>query len=455
VTVVKENLNYSIFIGNGQPMVIGTTASKLEVVPSPTDAAELQIGYVAGNGKTVALQEAGLPGGKLGGLFEFRSTTLMSAQNALGRVALGIASTFNAQHQLGQDQTGAMGGKFFAEAIPVVNASRFNQGSPLNNQAVVNATIDNVSALTTSDYKFGRDAAGNYVVTRLADNTQVYSNSALPSAPIDGINFDVTSGAMAGGDYYVIKPTVNGAGSFSVLIKDQAKIAAAGPIVTSFNTSNSGTGAISAGSVDRNFTQAGIATPVTLHFSAGTPPTLNDTAGAATGFAFPVTVTDLNGVTNTYGAGVPVPYSDGATIAFNGMSVKISGQPADLDSFTVKANPNASSDNRNMLLLGGLQTANTLGGASNAPQGVGVTTFQGAFGQLVSQIGNKTHELEVTKTAEDKLLSQVTQAQQAQSGVNLDEEAGNLIRYQQQYQAAAKIMQTVKEMFDVLVGLGP
>jgi flagellar hook-associated protein 1 FlgK len=429
-------------------------------MPSPTDRTELQVGYLAGNGNAVVLPEKGLPGGMLGGLFEFRSKTLTSAQNSLGRIALGIANTFNAQHQLGQDQTGSLGGKFFSEAIPVVNASSFNQGIPAGTPAQVDVSIDNISAVTTSDYRFGRDSVGNYVVTRLADNVQLYSNAVPPAAPIDGININITAGAMANGDNYVIKPTVNGASSFNVLIKDQAKIAAATPIVTSFDTTNAGSGAISAATVYKNFTQADVATPVKLNFlstvPATSPPsgTLNDSPNTpATGFTFPVTVT-ANGTATTYPAGTPVPYTEGATISFNNMSVKLTGQPANLDSFTVSANPNAASDNRNMLLLGALQTANTLGGASNAAQGVGATSFQGAFGQLVSQVGNKTHELEVTKSAEDKLYSQVTQAQQAHSGVNLDEEAANLIRYQQQYQAAAKVMQTVKEMFDMLAALG-
>jgi flagellar hook-associated protein 1 FlgK len=464
VTVVKENLNYSVFVGNGQPMVIGTTASKLAVIPSHTDKSELQVGYVAGSGKVVPLAESGLPGGALGGLFEFRATTLSSAQNSLGRIALGLANRFNAQHELGMDQTGAPGGQFFTEALPVVNGSIYNKGIPLGTPADVRPTIDNVSALTTSDYRFGRDAGGNYTITRLADNAQLYSNPLLPTTPYDGINFNVNAGTMANGDVYVIKPTFNGAGSFSVLVKDQAKIAAAAPIVTAFNSSNSGAGVISAGSVDSNFkTPPGsVPMPVQLNYVAAVPATnpptgtLNDsttTPASTTGFPFAVTVTAGNNAPVSYAAGTAIPYTDGATISFGGVNIQITGQPADLDSFTVKTNPNAGSDNRNMLLLGALQTANTLGGATNAPQGVGSASFQGAFGQLVSKIGNKTHELEVTKSAETKLFNQVNQAQQAESGVNLDEEAANLIRYQQNYQAAAKVMQVVKEVFDTLVSL--
>jgi flagellar hook-associated protein 1 len=103
-------------------------------------------------------------------------------------------------------------------------------------------------------------------------------------------------------------------------------------------------------------------------------------------------------------------------------------------------------DNRNALLLGALQTANTLNG--------GTTTYQGAYSQLVSQIGNKTRELDVTSSAAGRMLSEANLSLQAESGVNLDEEATNLLRYQQAYQAAGKVMQIASQMFDVLLSLG-
>ncbi|HCN90161.1 MAG TPA: flagellar hook-associated protein FlgK, partial [Oxalobacteraceae bacterium] len=103
-------------------------------------------------------------------------------------------------------------------------------------------------------------------------------------------------------------------------------------------------------------------------------------------------------------------------------------------------------DNRNALLLASLQTGNTLAN--------GTASYQSAYGQLVNTIGNKAHELDVTSSAESALLSQAVQAQQSESGVNLDEEATNLLRYQQAYQAAGKVMQTASTLFNVLLTLG-
>ena len=81
-------------------------------------------------------------------------------------------------------------------------------------------------------------------------------------------------------------------------------------------------------------------------------------------------------------------------------------------------------------------------------------SFSDAFGQLVNNVGNKTRELSVTGAAEAKVLEQATAAVQSESGVNLDEEATNLLRYQQAYQAAGKMMQIASQLFDVLLQLG-
>lgn len=457
VSVTKDGNNYGIFIGNGQPLVVGTTVTRLTTTTSPLDANEISVGLETSSG-TIRLSDSSLQGGKLGGLFDFRSKTLTDTQNALGRLALGLADTFNAQHQMGLDQNGAMGGSFFYTAPPVVNGSTLNTGN-----AVVEASIDDSGALMASDYSVKFDGT-NYTVTRLRDSTVVYpANAAFPTAPIDGVNFTLASGAMGAGDVFTVKPTVNASSAFRVLITDTTNIAAAAPITATTPMSNSGTATVSQGSVDANFTQALVATPITLNYVANVPATvpatgtLNDSATfPGTGFAFSVKVTTIDGTSTIYPAGTPVPYEAGATISFGvalagppadvgGMSVKISGTPADGDTFTVSANQNASGDNRNMVLLGALQTANTLLGET--------TTYQGALGNLVTNVGNKTRELEVGKEAQGNLVSQLRQAQDADSGVNLDEEGANLLAYQQAYIAASKVMQAVKEMFDALVSL--
>ncbi len=449
VTVSKDGGNYGIFIGNGQPMVVGSTVSKLAASASPTDLSEVTVGIETAKG-TVRLSESSLQGGKLGGLFEFRANTLTDAQNQLGRIAIGLATTFNDQHKLGVDRNGAMGGNFFNMAPPLVSRSSLNIGN-----ATMGATITDVSALKASDYKVSYDGA-NFNIVRMSDNVQVSSSASIPPGGItvDGINFTIDAGTVAAGDQFVVKPTINAAAGFKVLVTDLNTIATGAPVSTSTPTSNSGSATIGAGAVDKNFTTAMVSPAKTFVYDAASG-TLN--APSATGFPFDVKVTDINGASTIYPAGTPVPYSAGATITFGvnlpgppadigGVSFKISGAPANGDQFVIGKNTSTSGDNRNMVLLGNLQTANTLVG--------GTTSYQGALSQLVSMVGNKTHELQVGSEAQTNLVTQLEQAQDADSGVNLDEEGANLLRYQQAYVAAGKVMQAVKEMFDMLVSLG-
>ncbi len=414
--VRQSDGGYNVFIGNGQALVVGTQTLTLKTMASPSDPAKTMVGYVSG-GNAILIPEGSLQGGNLGGTLAFRSAALDGAQNALGRIAIGLAQTFNDQHRLGQDLNGAIGGNFFNVPVPNVISSTWN-----NPASTITAGIVNVGALTTSDYQFGFDGA-NYTLTRLSDNTSV-STAVLPSGAspltLDGIS--ITGAAINAGESFTIQPTRNGARDIAVAIGDIAKIAAAAPIRTAAALTNSGSGTISAGAVNPPPpANVNLREPVSIVFN--TPPTT-------------FTVTGVVG---------SVLYTAGDDISYNGWTVQISGNPAAGDTFAVGPNNNGVSDNRNALLLGGLQTQNIIGGSAS---------YQSAYGQLVSQVGNQTRELEVTSKAQANLVAQTEQAQQSLSGVNLDEEAANLLRYQQAYQASGKVMQIASTLFDTLLNLG-
>ncbi|MFP5505489.1 MAG: flagellar hook-associated protein FlgK [Gammaproteobacteria bacterium] len=445
-TVVKQSDGgYNVFIGNGQPLVVGATTSQLAITASPTNPERIEVAYRAPGGALAIVSETSLAGGKLGGLVAFRSQSLEPAQNALGRVAIGLAMRFNAQHQQGVDLNGNPGGTFFTLAAPSVQASANNTGG-----AEVVASISDANALTTSDYRITYDGT-NYTVTRLSDNVSTAPFAAFPQT-IDGVtlDIDITNGAAQAGDAFLVRPTVNGATGIGLAITDPARIAAAGalpvvPVGATAGAANAGDVAISAPTVDGSYTTP-LPAPVSFTYDATTDP-LNPafTVAPATG----VTVT-VGGVPTVYPPGDPVPYTEGATYSFGGISFVLSSPsttpPVDGDVFTVAANPAGPGDNRNALLLADLQTARILGNGS--------ATLQGAYSQLVSEVGNKSRELQVTSTAAGRLLTETNTALQAESGVNLDEEATNLLRYQQAYQAAGKVMQVASDMFDVLLSLG-
>ena len=231
---------------------------------------------------------------------------------------------------------------------------------------------------------------------------------------------------MLASERFRIQPTINGAKDIAVNINDTTKIAAAGPNRTNAASTNKGTGTISAGTVNPLPLNTNLQQPLTITFSS---PSKFDVTG--TGIGLPAT-------NQTYTAGTD--------ISFNGYTFQISGSPAAGDVFTVAPNNNGVADNRNMLLLGALQATNTLEN--------GTANYQTAYGQLVSQVGNKTRELEVTSKAQANLLAQTEQSIQSVSGVNLDEEAANLLRFQQAYQASSKIIEMSSTLFDSILRFG-
>ncbi len=414
--VVQDDGTYNVFIGSGQPLVAGALAYSLTTLRDPFDATRMTIGYRTPAG-IVQLPEPTLTGGKLGGLLAFRRDSLDPAQNALGRVAISLAQTFNAQHRLGLDLNAQMGTDFFSIGTPQVAANLNNTGN-----AVIAAAFDpaNVGGLTTSDYRISYDGA-NYTLTRLADNT----NQSFASFPqtVDGFTLSLGSGTAAAGDTFLLRPTAIGASTLGVALKDPAHVAAAAPIRTAQAQTNTGSAKISAGSVealDPNLQQ-----PVTITFTSATT---FDVTGAGTG--------------NPAG----VAYVAGQDITFNGWTVQISGTAANGDSFSIGPNTGGSGDNRNALLLAGLQTAKLINGGS--------ASYQGAYAALVGQVGAQTRQLQVTAAAQAAVLEHSRTAQQSMSGVNLDEEAANLIRFQQAYQASGKVLQIASSLFDTLLQLG-
>ncbi|HAL37256.1 MAG TPA: flagellar hook-associated protein FlgK [Polaromonas sp.] len=429
--VVQDGGQYNVFIGNGQTLVLGDKATKLAAVSASSDPTRTTLATVNAAGDKVDVQESMISGGSLGGLLQFRNETLSNAQNSLGRIAIALSDTFNAQHKLGIDLNGDLGTDFFSQASPGVISNSRNTG------ATVLASFSDTSKLTISDYRVDVTAAASFTVTRLSDNTLISPDS---KGAYDGVNLTLTGGAV--GDSFLIQPTRTGARDLAVTLTDPAKVAAASPIITGNTAGNQGSGAISAGTVNApDYSATSLpAAGVTLKYQSGTPNALSGFPAASA-----VTVTNPDATVVNYAAGAAVTYTAGAAYSFNGITVNISGAPANNDTFTIGKNTGGVSDGSNALLLGALQNKKTIGGSS--------ASFNDAYGQLVSTIGNKARQIQISNTAQTSLTLQIRTAQQSVSGVNQDEETANLLMYQQMYQANAKVIQTASTMFDAVLGI--
>lgn len=435
-TVVPQGQGgYNIFVGNGLPLVVGATNFSLTTTASPTDPSRLEVAYQSNN-KTAILSPESLPGGTIGGLLQFRAESLDTIQNKIGQIAVVLGGTFNAQHIQGTDINGAPGGALFSIAAPIVNTSANNTGS-----AVINSQIVDTSAVTSSDYRLQYDGT-NFRITRLSDKT-VQTFTSLPQT-VDGISFSQTSGTINANDDFLIRPTVNAANTLSLAISDVNKLAVGGPAVNSTaSPANTGSASLGTLSVNSNYAASPISSPIMFTYTSGVPGTF-----AMAPSTQPVTVTN-GGTSTTFPPGTPITYTSGSLISVANLSFSISGAPANGDNFTISpSTSSAPGDNRNGLLLANLEKS------KNVSLGSSKGSYHNAFAQIVSGVGNKTRELKVTGAAEAKVLEQANTAMQSESGVNLDEEAANLLRYQQAYQAAGKMMQIASQLFDVLLQIG-
>lgn len=535
VTTMKEsNGSLSVYMGSGQPLVMGTDKATITTVASLDDPSRLQLAYeFKDTTGPIAIPDKLFKGGSLGGILDYRNDVLDPARNQLGRVATALAMSFNEQHKLGVDQNGLQGRDFFT--IPQPTVAGRNTNSPTAN---LTATITDASKLAASDYRVDYNGTA-YTITRLTDNTKtvVAPPDTFP-VTVDGVEFGTPT--MAAGDVFTVKPTAYSAGQIKMAITNTQDIAAGTPIVTggqsvdSFGlvtTGNTGSGAVASATIDKSKFVPGSSqtytfnggnlqlnppadVTVTTHlgqtttYPAGTPipysagstissggvsflmsgaPANGDTyaftpvaansgtgaissgtvtadyfaaplpAGTKLDFQYnttnntmvpsasvgPVVVTHKDGTTTNYAAGAPITYNEGDTYTTNGISFSLTGRPANGDKFSVSLNVDGSGDNRNAKLLTDLQTKDT----------IGKTTFQGSYSAMVGFIGNKTKEIDVLGSAENARMASLYAQQQSESGVNRDEELANMIKNQYAYQGAAKVIQAASDMFDAVFNI--
>lgn len=333
-----DKINITLASG-GQALLSGNTIYPLQAVASSKDAGRTAIAYTlpAGSGKTVAveLDDAEVTGGSLGGLLQFRATSLDVMQSQLGQMAVGLALSFNEQHKQGLDQNGNPGTDFFGIGSP--------QGVP-NAQNKSNASLSgqftNLNNINAKEYEISFDGT-NYRVLRMPEGSQVYNGPATGTPGtlnLDsemGVTLTISAPPQAG-DKWSLAPTRDAARDLTVLISDPYKIAAA----------------------------------------------------------------DLEG---------------------------------------------GDANGKNALKLAQLQNSKVLGN--------GTMSVNDMFGQVVNTVGVQTAQLKSAATAQANLITQKTAAQQAVSGVNLNEEYVSLSLYQEQYQASARIIDVASTMFDTLLGL--
>jgi flagellar hook-associated protein 1 FlgK len=411
VNVVRQDGgSVNVFVGTGQPLVLGADVNQLSTVQDPSDSSRLTIALQT-PGSSVDISRS-ISGGALGGLLDFRSEQLDPAHNALGRIAVALTDVVNGQHREGIDLSGALGGDLFEVGGPEALANDLNGGS-----GTVGVTRSDIGALTGRDYILEMTGGGWQLRDSLTGAAVPMTGTGTAADPfvVEGLEIEV-GGTANTGDTFLIRPTRGAITNMNVLIADPSRIAAAAPIRTAADTDNSGSGTISAGEV-LDSTNAQLRSPVTIEFLSATTYSING-AGSFT-------------------------YTSGSDIDVNGWRVQISGAPAAGDTFTVSDNTSGTGDNRNALLLADALKAPVLNN--------GTTSLGSAVGEFVGGIGVATRQAQINRDAQNVVYEESLAAKEAVSGVNLDEEAANLLKYQQAYQAAAQLIRVADTMFQTLL----
>ncbi len=475
ITKEQDDGSINVFIGNGQTLVLGLTPSKLDVVVNEFDSSKVDVVFVGEGTKTDITKF--ISGGDLGGLLEFQKDIINGSQNELGRISLALATTFNEQHESGLDLKSNFGKKFFTglnTTMPEVISGTTNKGD-----FQISAKITDISKVTASDYRL-EYTGKQYLLIRVNDNTTLSESVDFPSeVSVDGFLLKLDSGGtIKPGDSFLIRPSHVAAKNIEVLISNTTEIAAASPVRSKSGISNLGDAELELDFLE--VTDLGEVKQKTVDMNDdGTVKIAQSGQVATSHIAFNIddTVTENTGPTNimikilgnnqlqiidkssassddsvkvlsdpiTYDASDDIfltPVLNGKQIS---VSAKLKGDLVAGDSFTIEFNDNAMGDNTNILSLAKLHRANNLiEGRAN---------FNQAYGEMVSRVGTRTHELDINAEAQQVLLNQSIQAKEAVSGVNMDEEAAKLLRLQTQFKANAQVIAAADKTFQEVMSV--
>ncbi|MCA1772872.1 MAG: flagellar hook-associated protein FlgK [Halomonas sp.] len=425
---VQDGKTYNISLPNGQPLVTGTDSFQLETMEADNDPQRTVIGYRDGGGNLSQLEEDVVTGGSLGGLMNFRQETLDKTQNQIGQLAVSLSTAINEQHKQGVDLNGDQGEDLFDIRSPQTYGLDSNSDATIESAEFDPRRVDELRA---TDYNVSFDDNDDPVVTR-KDNGQVveYDQDAWDDNQLKfgGMTIEFSQApdqAPIEGDQFEIQPVRRAGAGMDTNITDLDKIAA-GSLAELEGDLDIGNVSMAEGALTGEDEYS-----FSVDDEGNVSDVLPDDAElTVNGEAFDPGDDTLNA---------------GDNIAIDGVEFTLNELPgADEATFSISRSDANTGDNRNALAMQDLQSQDVVGGSA---------TVSGAYGSMVSDVGNRTNITEVNLDARQGLTDQLTAVQQSESGVNLDEEAANLIRYQQFYQANARVIDTAGTIMDTILNL--
>ncbi|WJG10556.1 flagellar hook-associated protein FlgK [Aliiglaciecola sp. LCG003] len=438
--------------------------------------------FLSSTGKptTLKLPEQNM-GGQIGGLFRYRDEVLAEGQRELGQIAMALTSAMNEQNGLGMDYDGQLGGNIFA--TPEFQGLNYSANSDLSLTMTGRVASDGASTLTSADYlvEITGSAAGvpdtvDFTVTLVNPDgslvkdtngnsiTQNYTGidaTAGTFTPvIGGLELEFPNGATyAANDRFLLQPTKSTASSIEVVMTRPEDIALASPFRVESDINNLGNATLTNSTTTNTFVDATLTDPKASAFDgnggfvSGTParivfnsPTEFEVFDEANNSLVVVSgVSDYNNLMEQAAADAGWPFV--AQTDFPGYDFSMQGTPKEGDEFIISYNTDGVHDNRNGLELAALQNKDIMLQNNNGSSKI---TFHESYANIISDIGSKTASADISLQAAEAMKIQSEDWFQSVSGVNLDEEAANLVKFQQTYAASARILTAAQSIFDTI-----
>ena len=461
----QDALNINVSIGNGIPLITGENVNKLEAVPGYNDKSRYQINMIDSRGSKMHITNE-ISGGEMGGIIRYRSDTLDPALNEIGRIAIVFAGEINNQHHAGTDLNGDQGVDVFKD----INTEEFqlDRISGIQRSAPAGVWVDpeGLNKLPANEFHL-KERGGAYVlhdsvtgqdmtpaggpfantpagVTALNNALQATYGFRLTngSAGIPPADMDFTTSGVPEfiqGNGLLISPTRIGASQLerSSELSDTNKIALAG--ITG-DENNTGTAKLS-------YNQLGTPTAFNLQTAGlngyqirydGANYSVLDNAGNATALATGY----VPNVAPAEGGVLTIMNADGAG---NNLIINVNNNDVQAgDTWVLEG----TAGGENGVGLSFLQQAKLI---ESKDDGSGGASLGETYSMLVEQVGIKTSESRTAAAVGTATLNQSIAMREAASGVNMDEEAGNLIRFQQAYMASTQVISTAQKLFDTLI----
>ena len=394
--VEQSDGSQSIFIGDGYALVLSGDTQQLGVDADPFRDQRSVI--VMGEGSNTVQVDRGLSGGELGALLQFRNEDLDQARTDLGYIAVSLSEQMNQQHRAGLDANGERGADLWRSVSASVQAGPDNTGN-----AQLQVEIADAAALEPRDYQLRFDGDSWLVLDRAS--LQPVSNSL----DFDGLRVSLGGSAQAG-DEFRLSLAYGAAAQLRLNISDPNQLAFSADAVI-----ESAPDGLEQGLTLQGLDPAGTVSnnPASVEFTSATQYRID--------------------------GGALQTVNEQGELSVQGRIWALDFQPSGGETFVLANAGKAIGDNHNVLRM--LERLDSLD--QNSALSLGEA--------LVGDVAGTLSSVQAYRDSEYQLLSQAQSARQSATGVNLDEEAANLLRYQQAYQASARAMSMANGLFDDLL----